>query len=136
MATINIDSSLINISMLPENLQALIDVVGISSALKFVECYGGLVITIPVKPVVGHKYESALGRENFIAFCKMFGGDTAFYVPKVDKIISQMKQHMAQEMSKQNMSAKEIALQLDISQRHAQRIKGDCNRYDLFGDGI
>jgi len=122
-----IDENIIDVSLLSPNMQLLISEIGFNAALKLVERYGGCLPCIPIKPISGHKLEVLLGRNAFIKLCRLVGGDKSFYVPKMDKVLSKIKEHIAVNMSKSDDSATTIAQFLEISHRHAQRIKCKTN---------
>ena len=119
----NITTNHIDVSVLPENMQVLISIIGLSDALVLAEAYGGEILRPPKNAPVGNKIELLIGREKFVKLCQEIGGDKFFYVPKLDKVIAQIKSHLAKDMNTKGYSATEICRELNISHRHAQRIK-------------
>lgn len=116
----------IDVNLLPESMKNLISHIGLKPTLILMENYGGRLPCVPTKPTRGHKLDKLLGWKAFCILSEIVGGDKSFYIPKLDKVISQIKQQLAQHMAHhEGLSADRIAQELDISHRHAQRIKNN-----------
>lgn len=134
MQAMDLQPHLINAELLPESLQELSEVVGLDAALKLAAAYPSVPLYVPSKARPDHAIAEVIGPGAFECLVNHYGGDT-ITVAKIEAATRQIKHHMLKDLKKQGHSNRDIALQLNYSQRHVERITSglrDENQFDMF----
>ncbi|MCV6587530.1 MAG: hypothetical protein OIF57_00685 [Marinobacterium sp.] len=112
---------LIDINQLPESLRELAEIIGLEYALVMADMFPGVPVYIPANCREDHPVAAAIGLENFRKVIYYYGGDT-LKLAKSDAVRRQIKHKRAQLLKKSGMTNRQIAAELDYSQRHIERI--------------
>ncbi len=132
----DIDANRINSELLPESLQELGGLIGLGSALDLADAYAGIRLYVPGKATADHTIARVIGFDNLKVLCAHFG-ETPMRLPKIDKAIKQIKRHLVLEMKEDGKSNSCIALTLNYTERHVERIVSELrneNQIDLFNE--
>ncbi|MCM2431971.1 hypothetical protein HGO39_04400 [Agrobacterium rosae] len=111
-----------SVKNLPESLQDVADMIGISVALKLVAHFGGTEIKFPKKPADDHPILVALGKEDGKAVCELLAGDF-IYIPHGRPRRSVRADVL--ELERQGKSRAAIARLLGISQRWVREVANE-----------
>ncbi|SCX30568.1 Mor transcription activator family protein [Agrobacterium sp. DSM 25558] len=111
-----------SVKNLPESLQDVADMIGISVALKLVAHFGGTEIKFPKKPADDHPILVALGKEDGKAVCELLAGDF-IYIPHGRPRRSVRADVL--ELERQGKSRAVIARLLGISQRWVREVANE-----------
>lgn len=127
----------IDTDLLPPMLKRIAEVVGLDSALIISERYPGVTMYVPYEARPDHSLAKKFGLATMQALCAEFGGDKIM-VPKLDAVKRVLKHELAKEMRRSGLPAREVATQLDYSERHTFRVTSgyldDKDQLDLFGE--
>lgn len=132
MNSLDIRPELIDEDLLPQSLQELSEVIGLDAALKLAAAYPGVPLYIPAKFNHHHTIARLIGTTAFSALVEQYQGET-LKLPKVDSALRQIKHEMRRRMRHAGKSNREIALALNYTQRHVERL-GERDRCDLQSD--
>ncbi|MBA5707790.1 Mor transcription activator family protein [Pseudomonas fulva] len=119
------DLSHIDVSQLPQSLQALIECIGIENAYQLTCAFGGRPKYIP-KHRERTKLADVLPAEALDALIKRFAG-VALEIPKVDHFIRQLRNQQIQKESASGFSRSLLANKYGLSLRQI----GNIRRQDL-----
>lgn len=119
------DLSHIDVSQLPQSLQALIECIGIENAYQLTCAFGGRPKYIP-KHRDRTKLADVLPAEALDALIKRFAG-VALEIPKVDHFIRQLRNQQIQKESASGFSRSLLADKYGLSLRQI----GNIRRQDL-----
>ncbi|AQW68809.1 transcriptional regulator [Pseudomonas putida] len=119
------DLSHIDVSQLPQSLQALIECIGIENAYQLTCAFGGRPKYIP-KHRDRTKLADVLPAEALDALIKRFAG-VALEIPKADHFIRQLRNHQIQKESASGFSRSLLADKYGLSLRQI----GNIRRQDL-----
>ncbi|AUA32858.1 transcriptional regulator [Pseudomonas sp. SGAir0191] len=119
------DLSHIDVSQLPQSLQALIECIGIENAYQLTYAFGGRPKYIP-KHRDRTKLADVLPAEALDALIKRFAG-VALEIPKVDHFIRQLRNQQIQKESASGFSRSLLADKYGLSLRQI----GNIRRQDL-----
>lgn len=134
--TDSIDLGQIDVALLPQSLQDLAEVVGLGAALDLTRHYPGVRLYVPGIARPAHDIAGIIGFETMVKLCERYGYDY-LAMPKMDSVVTQLKHHYVRQLiTLGEMSNREIALSLNYSQRHAERLRSECDsteeNLDLF----
>jgi len=136
MPSPSIDIAQVNLRSLPLSMQQLAKQIGLAEMLALVEKFPGIKIFIPKKASESHQLAQVIGFRSMQMLCARYGNDY-LVVPKLDRILQQIRNQMVRELRAQNLSVRDIALALNYHERHVRRIlQGDVrnNNFDMFAD--
>ncbi len=129
-----ISVDLIDTDLLPESLQELSEVIGLDEALKLAATYPGLPLYVPSTAKPEHAIAQIIGPGAFTCLVNHYGGDY-IKLTKIDAAARQIKHHLLKDLKREGISNRDIALQLNYSQRHVERLTSELkneNQIDLF----
>lgn len=132
---IDLDPAKVNLALLPLGLQQLSRVIGLGAAMKLADRYPGLTIYVPEKATDQHYLAMLIGAPAMEKLCINFGPGKLL-VPKLDRILQQLKRRLVLDLREQGYSARDIALALNYTERHVLRLANDLpetKNLDLFG---
>lgn len=108
-------------AMLPESLALLSDLVGIRNTLKLTENFPGVSLYIPRKAKEHHPIAKVMGQDVFKKLIESYSGE-AIKIAKPDSIYRKLKHLEVKKLKAQGLPNREIAVQLNYSQRHIERV--------------
>ncbi len=127
------DLNLVNPNLLPPQIRAFIQIIGLPDTIILLESKGGTFIRIPFE-AKGSQLESIIGLSAANKLCEVMGGQKK-ELPKPDKILTQLRNHAIRNARK-NMSASQVALKFNLTRRHVINLTPDDIENptdDLFG---
>jgi hypothetical protein len=122
----NLHSSAVDVDQLPGAFRELIRVVGWPHALKIVEHFSGLKLYIPTTATPQHEVAALVGLAPLQALCREYRCDF-ICVPKMDKLLMQLKHKMLHDMVASNIDNREIAKTLNYTLRRVEQLKAAVN---------
>lgn len=131
---LEIQADLIDTDLLPESLQELSEVIGLDAALRLAAAYPSVPLYIPSLAKPNHAIAQIIGPGAFTCLVAHYGGDT-ITLAKVDAAERQIKHHIHKTLKSQGKSNRDIALTLNYSQRHVERLNQSLrndDQIDLF----
>lgn len=111
----------IDTSIMPKQIQELIELLGINEAYKFICQFGGQVKYIAKSPQ-RTSLKTLVKEENLAVLCAHLGGIT-LEVPKREHFDRQIRNYQIKQASKNGASRSELALKFNLSIRHIGNIK-------------
>ncbi|MGI1671972.1 MAG: hypothetical protein K6L74_16840 [Neptuniibacter sp.] len=130
----DIQADLIDVELLPSSLQELSEVIGLDATLKLAATFPSVPLYVPSVAKPDHRIAGIIGFANYQHLVEYYGGDT-ITLAKVDAATRQIKRHMHKSLRSQGKSNRDIALELNYSQRHVERLNQslrDEDQIDLF----
>ena len=128
----DIDSlELVDTDLLPPQMRQYVQVIGLTDTFKLLQARGGTIFRFPVN-AKDSLLADIIGLESAIKLCAVLGGEVK-ELPKVDKILLQIRNHAVRNARKY-MSAAEASRKFNLSRRQIINISpepGDLNG-DLF----
>jgi len=122
---------------LPPQMRALVNIIGLPETVKLLRAKGGHRLLIPL----GKKEETLLHdliSDNAVEkLCKSDFAGQRLTLPKVDKILNQIRDHHIRSMP--NVAKAVFATQYNLTQRHVQRLRNttdDNPTLDMFDDSM
>jgi len=126
MNVVEIYPELINIDELPESLRDLVEIIGLSPTLKLASQFPGVPLYIPNYPKNNHPIATVLSQELFEKLVYYYAGDT-LKLAKIDTVNRQIKHKRLRLLKEQGKTNREIAIELNYSQRHVERLVSAIN---------
>jgi Xaa-Pro aminopeptidase len=124
-------------ALLPPTIQEIVEVVGLESALKLVDAYGGTRVWFPERPEPDHHLVKALGDAAY-ALCERFALEW-LDIAKCQRALRAVRDAAIVEMLRQGHTQAEVAREVGLTWRQVANIAA---RYrdaepdptpDLFG---
>jgi len=103
---------------LPGSLIEVAETLGLGTALKLMQHYGGQEVNFPLRLKDGHELISLLGEEQANALCHYMSGQQ-LYVPHGRR---SLRRQEVEKLRANGMTRSQIARALGISQRHVRRL--------------
>lgn len=127
----------VDVTMLPLQARDLAKIIGLPDTLKILKAYGGHRLFVPNGTKKDTQLQLLITEEGYIKLCKSHLAGSRLTLPKVDKIIEQIRNHHIRTSSDVNKAT--FARQYDLTQRHVQRIRNDHEEnptLDMFDDPV
>lgn len=127
------DLELVDPKLLPPQIRAFIQIIGLPDTITLLENKGGTFIRIPFE-AKGSQLENIVGYASASKLCEAMGGEKK-ELPKSDKILTQLRNHAIRNARK-SMSASEVALKFNLTRRHVINLTPDESENptdDIFG---
>lgn len=115
---------------LPKSIQQIIAVVGMDSALKIVQSYGGGAVYVPIKPEPQHPLSDLLGFKALCQLVSVYGGEH-LPIPRCLKAIIGVRNQKILSEFLAGKSQRKLAYQYNLTERtintivHSVRLRDD-----------
>ncbi|WP_301181602.1 Mor transcription activator family protein [Thalassolituus sp. UBA3500] len=106
-------------NLLPESIRDIIDLVGISAALRIVEERGGIRLYVPKTPAVNHWLSDLIGLDNMTALVNVYAGEE-IEIPRCAAALKAIKDH---EIATAEGSVTELARRYGYTERGIRKIR-------------
>lgn len=121
-----VDYSTIDLSILPLELQSLINVLGLDAAVRLCKAIGGTRVYVPSSITQGAKIRNILkDEESFQKLVNHYKGDYV-ELPKIDSIERQMKHMLVKQLHEQGLSYGQIASETGFTRRWVIELAKDA----------
>ena len=124
-----------DIDQLPESVAGVVDVVGISAALRLVECWGGVRLYVPRKLEGDHFLVSTLGRDEADQLALWCGG-MSIQVPRCLHALRAVRNVRIQRDHDQGESAALLALRYRLTERQIYAILAQVSKSKVAGPEV
>lgn len=124
---------LVDPDLLPPQIRRLVNCIGVPGTFRLLEARGGTPLRVPLVPARAEVLAEYLEPQELAALCAELGGQM-LELPKVDKMLIQIRNHAIREARK-HMSAAETARAFNLTRRMVIYIgqeEAEQEQADLF----
>lgn len=111
----------ITLDQLPNKLQNIAEMIGLTASIKLIEHYGGTSLLIPKRIDESHYLVKSLGVEAAFRLSDYYGRET-LYIPKADQIMRKMRNRQIIKDFDSGISVKQLARKYRLSNRRIHSI--------------
>lgn len=111
-------------SFLPEVIQDLEQIIGLPSALKLVEAYGGVRLYVPKHVDETHSLSKLIGHSQAEKLVQVYAGDW-IVMPRCEVILRKKRNAELFKMRAQGASARDLALAFALTERYVWSLLAD-----------
>jgi hypothetical protein len=132
-----IDPSAIDERQLSPVARLTAQAVGLDGLLALMAAYAGQEIMVPLTPDGSEKLNAILSHEKRCALVQRYQDktDRRLYIPKQDRILSQLRAEQVRALRAEGLSGTEVARRMNLSRRWVVHLSGDAdddNQGELF----
>jgi hypothetical protein len=127
-------------ALLPQSLQTMAEIVGMSGVLALVRAFGGVRLYVPSRLPDDHILIELLGRPAAERLAAEYGGQPHFDIPRAEGLLRAVRNRQIQADRAAGLSVRELALKYRLTERAIHDICGpglvDDGQTDLFGESV